>query len=61
MNSQSAAQAPAARLLDRRRVRPQSTFAVSPEAQQIGREYAAMMDRGEFDHAQLARDIADAD
>lgn len=59
MNSQSAAQAPADRLLERRRREPRG-FAVSAEAQSLGATYSAQMDRGEFDYNQLARDIAAA-
>lgn len=58
MNSQfAAAQAPADRLLERRRRQPRD-FAVSADARRLGAEYSAQMDRGEFDHNQLARDIA---
>jgi hypothetical protein len=60
MNSPSAAQAPADRLQERRRLRPAGSFAVSDEARQTASEYSAAAARGEFDYAQLSRDIAAA-
>lgn len=58
MNSPSAAQAPADRLQERRRLRPAGSFAVSDEGRKIASEYSAAAARGEFDYAQLSRDIA---
>lgn len=60
MNSQPVGHAPADRLQERRRRQPRGGFAVSPDAQRLGQQYASQMDRGEFDYAQLAGDIAAA-
>ena len=59
MNSSSARQAPADRLL-KRRPRPPRDLPISAEAKTLGAMYEDQMERGEFDYAALDRAIAAA-